>query len=209
MKPYYEHGGIQIFHGDCREILPHVYGDGLITDPPYGLNDNWHDARSNGNGKSRLWASIPQWDVETVDAEILLAFIQKCGQSVIWGGNYYPLPPSGCWLAWDKCQSFGGAEFELAWTNISKANRIFRMSRIDAYVNSAESSKCHPSQKPLQLIEWCLSHLTSTLIIDPFMGSGTTLVAAKKQNKQAIGIEIEEKYCEIAAKRLSQEVFQF
>lgn len=209
LKPYYDHAGIQIFHGDCRNILPQIVADVLLTDPPYGLNDNWHDSSSSGNGKSRLWDSVPEWDSSRIEFDLLSDCINKCRESIVWGGNYYPLTPSGCWLAWDKCQSFGGAEFELAWTNLKKANRIFRLSRIDAYVNCTNEVKMHPAQKPIQLMRWCISHVCAGIVLDAFMGSGTTLLAAKQTGRSAIGIEIEERYCEIAAKRLSQEVFQF
>lgn len=209
MKPYYEHGGIAIYHGDCREILPEISAAVLLTDPPYGLNDNWHDSRSTGNGKSRLWDSAPEWDKECIDQDLLNNCIRPTREAVIWGGNYYALPPSRCWFAWDKCQSFHGAEFELAWTNLKIANRMFRMSRIDAYVNCINERKSHPTQKPVQLMEWCLTHLTAGVVLDPFMGSGTTLVAAKNKGRKAIGIDIREQDCETAAKRLSQEVFDY
>lgn len=205
MSPYYEESGIIIYHADCRYLIDNLKEySALVTDPPYGLNDNWHDAKSIGNGKSRLWAKAPEWDANPVDAELINSYIKKSKEAVVWGGGYYSLSPTRCWFAWDKCQSFRGAEFELAWTNISKANRIFRMSRIDAYVNKADGPKQHPAQKPIQLMEWCLSHLSGESICDPFMGSGTTLIAAKKMGRRAVGIELEEKYCEIAAKRLRE-----
>ena len=203
MKPYYEHEGITIYHGDCRDILPTLEPvDLVLTDPPYGIGDKWN----GGAGGKSSWR-IPavethKWDMKTVEGVLDLPSIGEC---IIWGGNYYALPPVRCWLIWDKKQpdTWTTAQAEMAWTNFDRPTRVFRMAQCEAY---GTMNKVHPSQKPIELMRWCLKWSMGNTILDPFMGSGTTLRAAKDFGRKAIGIEIEEKYCEIAAKRLSQEV---
>ena len=207
MRPYYERDGIVIYHGDCRELLP-TLGDAdlVLTDPPYGLAERWN----GGGGTSHSsWRFNPNeaknWDANTVSD---VSYWLSRSPSIVWGGNYYALPPSRAWLIWDKKQNdqFTTGQAELAWTNLDIPIRIFRMSQVEAYCNPADP-KLHPTQKPIALIKWCLSFVPDAqTILDPFMGSGTTLRAAKDLGRKAIGIEIEERYCEIAAKRLSQEV---
>jgi len=104
-------------------------------------------------------------------------------------------------------QDFSGAQFELAWTNLDKPTRVFRMSRIDAHVNQAEYRKEHPTEKPPQLMRWCVEQAGKvSTIVDPFAGGGSAGIAARSMGCTATLIEIEERYCEIAAKRLAQEV---
>ena len=125
-------------------------------------------------------------------------------EMIVWGGNYYNLPPVRGWLAWDKIQEHSSGHFELAWTDLDIPTRSFRMSRVEAY---SKMNKAHPTQKPVQLMCWCIGLAGNPQsILDPFMGSGTTLVAAKNLGRKAIGIEIEEKYCAIAVDRLRQGV---
>jgi site-specific DNA-methyltransferase (adenine-specific) len=121
---------------------------------------------------------------------------------VIWGGNYFILPPSMGWLVWDKGQrEFSLADAELAWTSEQRATRVFNYSRGKA----VQDGKQHPTQKPEALMAWVLGMFSdSQTILDPFLGSGTTLVAAKRLGRRCVGIEREERYCEIAAQRLSQ-----
>ena len=114
--------------------------------------------------------------------------------------------PSAGWLLWDKGQRIDQADGELAATSRRGPLRIYTLNRVAI----ASDGAVHPTQKPLELILWCLSFFPDCpRILDPFMGSGTTLRAAKDTNRQAIGIEIEERYCEIAAKRLAQQVIEF
>lgn len=209
MRPYYEADGITIYHGDCREILPAVRFMALVTDPPYGLGD-----RMTGGPKwSKLWAredrpglSAPLiWDAEP--PVIIPALASHAPSAIIWGGNYFSLPPSRGWLVWDKIvRRFTSGHCELAWTSLDQPVRAFNY----AHAELATEGKYHPTQKPLPLMEWCLGFIQPDHVVcDPFMGSGTTLVAAKNLGRRAIGIELEEKYCEIAAKRLSQQVLDF
>ena len=199
MKPYYEEHGITIYLGDCREVMPHIVGaESVLTDPPYGLAKRW----TGGTWFTRgVYANDRcEWDTPC-DAAVTAVLAQGL-PSIVWGGNYYALPPARCWLAWLKSNAVPTmADFELAWTNLDRPSK-FRVSPCNGWKRS------HPTEKPIALIAWCLGFLDGATL-DPFMGSGTTLVAAKQLGRRAIGIEIEERYCEIAAKRLAQAVFRF
>lgn len=211
MKPYYEQNGITIYHGDCREVLPSLPKvDLVLTDPAYGINaDRDRNCQKNG------WRDFGStgWDKERTPSESVSAAVSAGLHAIIWGGNYFTdcLPPSMGWLSWDKGQKdFSLADFELAWTNYWLASRRLTLPR-----GRVNNERVHPTQKPLALMIWCIEwadrndkRLVET-ILDPFMGSGTTLRAAKDLGRRAIGIEIEERYCEIAAKRLSQGVLDF
>jgi len=216
MKPYYEHDNITIYHGDCREILPGMpQVDLVLTDPPYGIGETEKKAMSrvSKTGKS---LSKPRkyfndsWDLAPIDNNLIQSIIAQSKKSVVFGGNYYDLPPTSCWLIWDKLN--GGSDFadcELAWTNLKQAVRI-KKHLWNGMLRKGAEERFHLTQKPLEVITWCIvqadKHGQNNTILDPFMGSGTTLVAAKNLRRKAIGIEKEEKYCEIAVKRLAQEV---
>lgn len=192
--PYYNEGGITIYHGDCRDILPYLPKvDLVLTDPPYGLGIAANPFRQRFEKQA--------WDDVVVDSALLGTVINAGHQAIVWGGNYFGLPAHQCFLVWDKLQpqEFSSSMCEQAWTNLKMPAKLFRR-----HVISYE--KLHPTQKPSELIEWCLRFTDADTILDPFMGSGTTLRAAKDLGRRAIGIEIEEKYCEIAVRRLAQEV---
>jgi len=132
-------------------------------------------------------------------------------EQIIWGGNYFApyLPSSMGWLVWDKGQRINQSDGELAFTSLNKALRIYTLNRVELMLDGAE----HPTQKPEALMRWCIQQADywdcPQTILDPFMGSGTTLRAAKDLGRRAIGIEREERYCEVAVKRLRQEVLEF
>lgn len=199
VEPYYNQDGIVIWNCDCRDILPYLPKvDLVLTDPPYGLGDRL----AGGNGEwGKGFSVAPLWDTETVCGGVVES-LPSLGKSIIWGGNYYGLPPVRGWMAWDKCQEHTAGHFEMAWTNLDIPTRSFKKSRVEAY---GAMDKKHPTQKPLDLFTWCLSFVPDAqTILDPFMGSGTTLVAAKQLGKKCIGIEIDEEYCRIAVERLAQ-----
>jgi len=207
VKPYYERDGITIYHGDCREILPSLSADVVVTDPPYGIGGLWSKSEMIGrNGASKLWGKGEKWDDAPPDKATIDAVVASAPSACVWGGNYFHLPPSRQWLVWDKVQKFSASDAELAWTNWPGTVRVYRLSRVEAYGANAEGVKQHPTEKPIGLMRWCLGMAPAGTILDPFMGSGTTLRAAKDLGRKAIGIEIEERYCEIAAKRLAQGV---
>jgi site-specific DNA-methyltransferase (adenine-specific)/modification methylase len=203
-----EIGNATLYLGDCMDILPTLQKvDAVITDPPYGIADKWDSVQSGKRGKSRLWGDDNAWDVVTLQKEVDLS-VSKGVISIIWGGNYYDLKPSRGYLIWDKCQKFSNADSEYAWCSWPKTPRTFRLSRIDAFANSGDAKE-HPTQKPLGLMKWCIEQAGNPeSILDPFMGSGTTGVAAIQMGRKFIGIEREPKYFDIACKRIEQAVAQ-
>jgi DNA modification methylase len=192
----------QIICGDCLEVMKD-WPDGCIelvlTDPPYGIGTGKQPVGRNG----LVWGE-QEWDQQPIDQKSLDVARKKGVYQIVWGGNYYALPPSRCWLVWDKKQPmewYSTAHFELAWTNMDKNGHAFRKSQVEAHSNM---DKRHPSQKPLDLIVWCIQEVPKAdLILDPFCGSGPTCVAAKKLGRGYIGIDISPEYCEIARKRLA------
>ena len=207
MTPYYEHAGQTIYHGDCREILPGLPKcDLLLTDPPYGIGRDGKPPSTSSHGGHKGYEFMG-WDNEPPSIATFEQIRGWATDGVIWGANYFPpLPPGPGWLVWDKGQRLDQADGELAWSSRRAPLRIFTLNRVALMGDGA----VHPTQKPLALFKWCIALFPNAqTILDPFMGSGTTLVAAKNLGRKAIGIEIEERYCEIAAKRLAQEVLDF
>ncbi len=199
--PYFERDGITLYHGDCRQILPSLPKvDLVLTDPPYGTWFTGGNVSGHWGRRAELeWDKQPFGDIDSV--------VEKGTEAVIWGGNYYVLPPSRGWLVWFKRDSVpSAADVELAWTSRDMNSRL-----IDQTIAATNAERVgHPTQKPLAVMRWCLSLFPDAkTICDPFAGSGTTLRAAMDLGRQAIGIEIDERYCEIAAKRLAQRNLQF
>lgn len=202
MKPYYEDDAVTIYHGDCREILLTLTFDAILADPPYGIEYN---PLHGGNG-SKMWG---EFSITGDDGDFDPSFLLPT-PAILWGANHYAprLPASGGWLVWDKTprgirEGFVASHAELAWTNVTSRVHKFALEW-QGTVRNGEGF-FHPTQKPIALMRWCLGFLGG-LVVDPFLGSGSTLVAAKDLGRSAIGIEIEERWCEIAARRCSQEV---
>jgi DNA modification methylase len=200
IKPYYQDEWATIYHGDCREILPHLAPvDLVLTDPPYGIGF----AAQPTKWQRRAGQQSESWD-NAAPVDVVLGLAQKARKVVIWGGNYFPLPISRGWLTWykpDAPPSMGSVE--MAWTNQDQNAR-----QISHPISATNRERVgHPAQKPLAVIKWSIVQVgvIAGCVLDPFMGSGTTLVAAKNQAIKSIGIEIEEKYCQIAVERLRQE----
>ena len=211
VKPYYEDESCTIYHGDCREVLPMIDKvDLVMMDPPYGINAGDQRRQKSRTNLAKAKDYGPnEWDLKPAPQNLIDLIITVGEKSCIWGGNYYGLEPSPSWLVWDKLNGKNDfADCELAWTNYGSAVRIKR-HMWNGMLRVNREARFHPTQKPLDVINWAISLCPNEpqTILDPFMGSGTTLRAAKDLNRKAIGIELEEKYCEIAAKRLAQEVF--
>jgi len=169
-----------------------------LTDPPYGIGADENPVRGSNKHQKK------GWDRDRPDAEYFSRILATTRSQIIWGGNYFTdfLPPKMRWLVWDKMQGdFSLADCEFAWTSQDAAARIFRFSRGSAN----RDGKVHPTQKPVALMEWCLGFIPdSNTILDPFMGSGTTLVACQKLGRYGIGIEIDPDYFEIACRRVDE-----
>jgi site-specific DNA-methyltransferase (adenine-specific) len=197
VKPYYQDSAVTIYHGDCRQIVPELGSfDLLLTDPPYGVSAN---KMTLGTGKKEFFRGT-DWDSSRPD---ITKYIGVANLIIIWGGNYFAdaLSINNDWLVWHKKNDgLSFSEVELAWTNLGKNTRIFSH-------NWSGEIKHHPTAKPLPLIKWCINIAGDVeTILDPFAGSGTTGRAAKDLGRKAVLIELEEKYCEIAAQRMCQEV---
>lgn len=209
MKPYYQDSAVTIYHGDCREIVPQLGRfDLLLTDPPYGINASKGKWGSSNLGKVTNYGKS-DWDKKPVEKDLLLSLLSVCQYSVVWGGNYYELPPCKGPLVWDKENTGDFADGEMAWNNYNTALRIKR-HLWNGMIRKGCESRYHQTQKPLDVIAWAISlcPIKAETILDPFAGSGTTGRAAKDLNRKAVLIEIEEKYCEKAAYRMCQEVLE-
>ena len=209
-------GDCTLMLGDCREILPTLGKvDAVVTDPPYGLGESSKNFASRGkpvnagHSRSRAIARATdygraEWDNETADDAVAMA-VASSRWSIVFGGNYYDLPPTSCWLVWDKLNGDNDfADCELAWTNLPKAVRRIRFLWKGCMRRERDIERQHPTQKPVDVMKWCIEHLPepNRTILDPFMGSGTTGVAAVKLGRKFIGIEIEPKYFDIACRRI-------
>ena len=213
---FYSDNWATIYCGDCREILPMLEPvDLVLTDPPYGINyrggfvggkspKDWPAKFSKGCsiiGDDKAFDPTPFLDFPSV---------------ILWGANNYcRYLPQGQWLVWLKTRStqrmLDQSDAELAWKKGGYAVYVFEHMWFGLCRDSEIAEPVlHPTQKPIALMKWCIEKSKNTkIILDPFLGSGTTCLAAKNLNRKSIGIEIEPKYCEVAVKRLRQEVFDF
>jgi len=206
VRPYFENNGITIYLGDCRHIMPLLPRfDLLLTDPPYGIGESSKKNDSRGNRVRPRDYGVFDWDHPVDDWALSLAR-SLCDKQIIFGGNYYALPPCKGWLVWDKENTGDFADGEMAWNNLGCALRIKR-HMWNGMLRKGGEDREHPTQKPLEVIKWALSFAKDIeTILDPWAGSGTTGRAAMELGKRAVLIEREERYCEIAAKRMSQQV---
>ena len=187
-------GRATLYLGDCRDILPTLGKvDAVVTDPPYGIGFGAKHTKWSAN----RGVVLGEWDNEIPDVSSLLDF---CDNVIIWGGERFNLPIRRCWLTWvkpDAAPTFASTEF--AWTSWDKPARHYVQS-----ISSVNAERIgHPTQKPLRLMKWCLGFVPDAeVIVDPFMGSGTTGVAAVQMGRDFIGIEREPKYFDIACRRI-------
>ena len=193
-------GNAELWHGDCREVLPMLPRfAAVVTDPPYGLADLLHRPGS-GEWEKHYKQGAPTWDRVTV-ADGVTAALEQADKAVVWGGQFYLLHPSRCWLSWNKIlRNWSSSEAEHAWTNLDKPNRVFDYSHGQL---ATEGKHYHPTQKPVPLMAWCLVQAgRPATVLDPFMGSGSTGVACVQLGLAFTGIEREPKYFDIAYRRI-------
>ena len=199
-----------LYLGDCREVLPTLPTfDLVLTDPPYGIGADKGKKGSipfkGGKAYERAYHPENDWDNCRPDDALIVAIVGAGDTAIIWGGNYFAdlLPAQGRWLWWDKCQTMPSyGDGELAWTNLpQKTPKKFVLANNKLFADRVE--RFHPTQKPMQLMEWCLSFAQDArTVFDPFMGSGTTGVAAVRMGRTFTGVEREPKYFDIACKRI-------
>lgn len=206
-------GRATLYLGDCRDILPTLGNvDAVVTDPPYGIGEAAGANKSRSKLAPATDYGVDDWDNAPID-DALLAIVRGAGRwNIIFGGNYYALPAARCWLVWDKDNGANDfADCELAWTNLDKAVRRLKWTW-NGFIRQGEMSRKpgqwdvrnHPTEKPVGVMKWAIGHLPveRASILDPFMGSGTTGVAAVQMGRQFIGIEREPKYFDIACRRI-------
>ncbi len=200
-------GNATLYLGDCMDILPTLPKvDAVITDPPYGMQRDGKPQSTSAHGGHKGYEFMG-WDTTAPTSEVFALLLASAERQIIWGANFYPqhLPPSMGWLFWDKGQRISQSDGELAFTNMQKALRVFTLNRAAI----AQDGAVHPTQKPLALMLWCIEQAgMPKTVLDPFMGSGTTGVAAIQLGRKFIGIEREPKYFDIACKRIEQAVAQ-
>ena len=222
MSPRVEHlaEGVSLYQGDCREILPtfttvRQVADAVLTDPPYGIFLNTNNLRfSGGKGESarkrgKLMGPAKGARIVNDDRPFDPGFLVNLpGDKIIWGWNHYPdkLPPGTC-LVWLKRNddAFGSflSDAETAW--LSKGHGVY--CKRDLSNAGIANERVHPTQKPVSLMEWCLGFFPhAKLILDPFMGSGSSGVAAVRQGRHFTGIEIEQGYFDAACRRIEAEL---
>ncbi|MBV7502055.1 DNA methyltransferase [Achromobacter sp. ACM05] len=217
-------GGATLYQGDCREILPTIPRvEAVITDPPYGIGEaagknrtrgsaaganKWKGSRNTtgvGVASTDFGAAL-EWDSAPPDRELLKLVLAAGDLQVLFGGNYFELPPSSCWLVWDKVNGETDfADCELAWTNMKKAVRLIRWMWNGMLQQDMANKEIreHPTQKPVPVMTWAIQQAGCPgTILDPFMGSGTTGVAAVQLGRAFIGIEREPRYFDIACRRI-------
>ena len=225
VKPYYDHAGITIYHGDCRESLPTLPKvDLVLTDPPYAeyTHTNAKSNRGVGYGKKaidfkaieallcELGGKCDRWFVSTLDWHHIAELDRNTPEP-------WEFVRFGVWVKTNPMPQISADRPANGWEGIAYLhNTATKKSwrgggKHGNWIGPVLTDGVHPTGKPIEFISSMVKRFSgeNEMILDPFMGSGTTLVAAKQLNRKAIGIEIEEKYCEIAAKRLEQEVFDF
>lgn len=200
--------GVTLYLGDCREIAPTLSGvDATVSDPPYGIN---YERGAGGKGKHTKRNDAPiAGDAEPFDPA---PWIER--PCILWGANHYAARlPHGRWLAWNKLGALEPwddfSDVEFAWQNTRAADRIFSLmwKGIVQGEQIGGGQRWHPTQKPVALMAWCIGFLPEArTILDPFMGSGTTGVAAVQSGRGFVGIEIEPHYFDIACKRIAKEL---
>jgi site-specific DNA-methyltransferase (adenine-specific) len=201
-------GNAELWHGDCREVLPLLPRvDLMLTDPPYGIGIDGQKESVNRNPKhNRKAHDFLGWDNETPERLVFELLRYKSAGQIVWGGNYFtdklPHPTTG-WLFWDKGQrGLTMSDGELAWTSYAFPMRAYTLNRVALQEDGGTD---HPTQKPLRLMTWCLGLVPdAATVCDPFMGSGTSGVACAQMGRQFYGIERERKYFDIACERISR-----
>ena len=210
MKIAFQNENVTLWHGDCREWSGKA--DAVVSDPPYGMGykpQNW----KKWDGSPQDWTPLAG-DDKPFDPSPWLCFPSV----VLWGASYYlNRLPIGTVLVWDKrCHENGdkmfGASIEIGWTSAGKGGAEIKRLLHGGVVN-ADSSKgnnetrLHPTQKPIGLMVWCMDRAKvapGATVLDPYAGSGTTLIAALETGRKAIGIEIDERWVEVACRRLER-----
>ena len=212
---YYREPGIVLLHGDCLEILPLFEPDSVdlvLTDPPYGIKITKGTNTMGSSPQTGRQGTDDTWDNQTITDAHLGNIYRVSDEQILFGANYYwglSLHNTSCYIVWDKRGDMPDVPFmdmELAWTSFDKRQPKKYTVINHGFIRADKEKPQHPTQKPLTLFKLILQDFKGDLILDPFLGSGTTAVAAKQLGRKCIGIELESKYLDIAIERLRQEV---
>jgi DNA modification methylase len=207
--PYYIDDYVTIYNDDCLTVMPALrpLNGIIITDPPYGIGESNEKNATRGKLANVTDFGSYDWDKKKVEPIYFQMMKYISRHQIIFGGNYYDLGGTKSYIVWDKDNGDNDfADCELAWTSFDKAVRKIkhRWNGMLQQNMKEKEEKFHPTQKPLPVMQWIVENYTTPadIVVDPFMGSGTTLAAAKSLGRKAIGMEINKAYCEIAVKRL-------
>jgi len=200
---------MELILDDCLQklkSLPSKSIDLVLTDPPYGIRH----AKSRGANSIFRFFTPKSWDSGIPETEIFDHMLRVGRRHIIWGGNYFAhiLPPTNGWLVWYKCDGLPSLQFsdcELAWTSCTTKSKVFNCRHRGGIKDSKETTVPHPTQKALEVMKWCVDLFSEPgdTILDPFLGSGTTGVAAKLLGRNFIGIERDPEYMTIASRRIA------
>lgn len=215
MKPYYETKLGKLYHGDCLDIIPELERvDLVLTDPPYGEKITRKVKKYGVRVDLSRKATIDTWDDKPFHRKQVEAFMSISKNQIIFGANYCweAFRSTRCYIVWDKRGSLPDVPFapvEFAWTSFAKMPKKYTVIN-HGFISDNKDKKEHPTQKPSGLFVGILNDFSkkTDIVLDPFTGSGTTAIACERLRRKWIGIEIDEKYCEIAAKRIEQELSQ-
>lgn len=202
-------GNQTLINSDCEIALKTLEKiSAIITDPPYGIN---MDKGFDGSGLAPRRTYDDHWDSYTPEKKVFDLMLNKAKDVFIFGGNYFAdkLPVNGHWLVWDKLNTMPTfSDCELVWTNLKKKSVKRFQYEQNGFVGQKEK-RVHPTQKPVQVMKWVISQIKEpSVICDPFMGSGSTLVALEQMKIAGIGIEKNEKYFNIACERVFEATLQ-
>ena len=195
-----------LFLGDCAQVLQQLDPvDAVITDPPYGINENNKKNLSRRNLAAAKDYGEFDWDKSPPPQDLIDLIRTKAKWSAFFGGNYFHLPPTSCWLVWDKLNGDNDfADCELAWTNWPKAVRRLQW-RWNGMIRQGNEERYHPTQKPLEVMKWVITLCPKAdSVLDPFMGSGTTCMVCVENGRGYLGSEIIESTCKIAENRINK-----
>lgn len=200
-------GDCTLYEGDCLEVMPTLGKvDAVVTDPPYGIGESQKKNLSRHKLSDCTVYAGADFDHRPAPPEAIDDLRNISKQQIIFGGNYFHLPPSKCWLVWDKQNGSNDfADCELAWTNLNRAVRriYWQWSGMIRKGEERGVKRVHLTQKPVGVMKWCLGFIPDAeTILDPFMGSGTTGVACARLGRKFIGIELDPDYFDIACERI-------
>ncbi len=209
---------ITLYNADCMEVMkqyPDKYFDLAVVDPPYGIGYDITQNKSAGtyrtqNGGTWKKYGATNWDNNIPNDEYFFELERVSKNKIIWGGNFYGLPKTKCWLIWNKIQRDNRADGELAWTSFNKPTKIFDYSRADAYINDCDM-KIHPTQKPIKLYDWIFKNYAKPdfKILDTHGGSMSSVISADKAGLEMVCCELDKEYFDKAVDRFKKYKAQY